>query len=206
MLWYDTSMRPPLPMLSGRAKSTSNCGPYTRCSLTWLQLSRTQTEDLNALSKEVDDLLVRPAPTTVTVGPASEQAEAIAALYKKANDLIERPATVSATAPALESQHLAALTNSVSAVAQQLTSLTARHSTTAAPTKKPTRAAAAAKLTPAPVKPAENVDSAWKPVVSRQTKRRQQIHPPTERCIVLQLAEVPNDAQEAADTALRTIN
>jgi hypothetical protein len=176
---------------------------------------RIKTEDLNALSKEVDDLLVRPAPTTVTVGPASEQAEAIAALYKKANDLIERPATVSATAPALESQHLAALTNSVSAVSQQLTSLTARHSTTAAPTKKPAptattakavRAATAAKSTPAPVKPAENVDSAWKPIVSRQTKRRQQIHPPTERRIVLQLAEAPNDAQEAADTALRTIN
>jgi hypothetical protein len=94
-----------------------------------------------------------------------------------------------------------------------LTSLTARHSTTtAAPTKKPAPAATTAKparaapTKPAPAKAAENVDSAWKPVVSRQTKRRQQIYLPAERRIVVQLAEAPNDAQKAADTALRTVN
>jgi hypothetical protein len=56
------------------------------------------------------------------------------------------------------------------------------------------------------MKPAQNVDSAWKPVVSRKTKRRQHIYPPAERRIVVQLAEASNDAQKAADTALRTVN
>jgi hypothetical protein len=57
--------------------------------------------------------------------PAPEQAEAIAALSKKVDGLLDRPAT----APAPESQNLAALTKQVTAVSQQLTSLTVRHST-----------------------------------------------------------------------------
>jgi hypothetical protein len=141
-------------------------------------------------------------------------------LSKKVDSLLNRPtpATVS-TAPAPESQHLAALTKQVTAVSQQLSSLTARHSTTAAaaaPTKKIDSPAAttakharAATTTPTKTTTAttsENADYAWKPVVSRQTKRRQQIYPPAERRIVVQLAEAPNDTQKAADTALRTVN
>jgi hypothetical protein len=168
-----------------------------------------------ALSMKVDGLLERStaAPAATVVASAPEQTAAIAALSKKVDGLLERPVI----APAPESQNLAALTKQVTAVSQQLTSLTARHSTTAAaPTKKPAppaattakpaRAATAAKAAPAPTKPAENVDSAWNPVVSKKTKRRQQAYPPAERRIVVQLAEAPNDAQKAADTALRTVN
>jgi hypothetical protein len=177
-------------------------------------------EAIAALSKKVDGLLERSTAATV-VASAPEQTAAIAALSKKVDGLLERSTAASAPqttiAPAPESQHLAALSKQVTAVSQQLTSLTARHSTAAAPTKKPTltpaatpakaaRAATAAKAAPAPTKPAENVDSAWKPVVSRQTKRRQNAYPPAERCIVVQLGEAPSDAQKAADTALRTVN
>jgi hypothetical protein len=166
-------------------------------------------EAIAALSKKVDDVLARStaSPAATVAASATEQTAAIVALSKKVDGLLERPAT----APALESRNLAALTKQVTAVSQELTSLTARHSTAAATTAKPARAATAAKSAPAPAKPApakpeENVDSAWKPVVSRQTKKRQQIYPPAERLIVVQLAEVPNDAQKAADTALRTVN
>jgi pyruvate/2-oxoglutarate dehydrogenase complex dihydrolipoamide acyltransferase (E2) component len=100
-----------------------------------------------------------------------------------------------------------------------LTSLIARHSTTTtAPTKKPAPPAATAKpahaataATPAstaaaaPKKPT-NATAVWNPVVSRRTNRNQQVYPPAERRIVVQLVEAPNDAQKAADTALRTIN
>jgi hypothetical protein len=65
--------------------------------------------------------------------------------------------------------------------------------------------ATAAPTKAAPATAAENND-AWNPVVSKKTKRRQQIYPPAERRIVVQLAEAPNDAQKAADTALRTVN
>jgi hypothetical protein len=107
----------------------------------------------------------------------------------------------------------------VTVVSQQLTSLIARHSTTTtAPTKKPAPPAATAKpahaataATPAstaaaaPKKPT-NATAVWNPVVSRRTKRKQQAYPPAERRIVVQLVEAPNDAQKAADTALRTVN
>jgi hypothetical protein len=179
------------------------------------------TEKINPMTQIVAGLWKRPAP----IG-----AEAFAALSKKVDDLLARPtashaATIAATAPAPESQHLAALTKQVSAVSQQLTSLTTRHSTTAAPTKKPAppaattakpaRAATTAKparaATTAPSKTttattAENADSAWKPVVSRQTKRRQQIYPLAERRIVVQLSKAPTDAQLCADAALRIVN
>jgi hypothetical protein len=197
------------------------------------------TEKINPMAQIVAGLWKR---------PASIGAEAFAALFKKVDDLLARTtaspaATVAATAPAPESQHLAALTKQVSAVLQQLTSLTTRHSTTAAPTKKPAppaattakparaattakparaattakpaRAATTAKpahaATTAPSKTttattAENADSAWKPVISRQTKRRQQIYPPAERRIVVQLSEAPTDTQLCADAALRIVN
>jgi hypothetical protein len=137
-----------------------------------------------ALSKKVDDLLARStaSPAATVAASAPEQTAAIAALSKKVDGLLERPTIASAP----ESQNLAALSKQVTAVSQQLTSLTARHSTTAAPTKKPAPAATTAKPASAaaatPAKPttataAQNLD-AWNPVVSKKTKRRQQIYPP----------------------------
>jgi hypothetical protein len=142
-----------------------------------------------ALSKKVDGLLERStvAPDTTVAASAPEQTAAIAALSKKVDGLLERPITATALAP--EAQHLAA-----SAKKPASNPTPAKCDPAATPTK------------PAATKPAENVDSAWKPVVSRQTKRRQQIYPPTERRIVVQLAEASNNAQKAADTALRTVN
>jgi hypothetical protein len=184
-------------------------------------------EAITALSKKVDGLLARstaaPAPATTVAASAPEQTAAIAALSKKVDGLLDRPTI----APAPELQHLAALTKQVTAVSQQLTSLTARNSTSAAgsttksappaaTTAKPARAPTAAKPAPTattvtPAKPAlaaaaETADSKWKHVVSRQTKRRQQAYPAAERRIVVQLAEAPNDTQNSADTALRTVN
>jgi hypothetical protein len=194
-----------------------------------------------ALHQKLDGPVARPAPAPAPAPVAVSDprlVEAITALSKKVDDLLERSTAAAQTtiAPAPESQHLAALTKQVTAVSQQLTSLTARHSTTAAaPTKKPAapaattakpappaattakpaRAATTAKparaATTAPAKTttattAENADSAWKPVVSRQTKRRQQIYPPAERRIVVQLSEAPINAQLCADAGLRIVN
>jgi hypothetical protein len=190
---------------------------------------------IDELERRVTKLESTPAPTPAAAPCKHEEIIAalqkqLETLTAQVAALAARPAPAPTPAPtlapAIESQHLAALTKQVTAVSQQLTSLTARHSTTAAaPTKKPAppaattanpARAATAKPAPAaatvtPAKPAlaaaaENADSTWKPVVSRQTKRRQQAYPPAERRIVVQLAEAPNDTQKAADTALRIVN
>jgi hypothetical protein len=186
-------------------------------------------EAITALSKKVDDLLQHStaAPANSVAASAPEQTAAIAALFKKVKSLLECPLIAPASAP--ESENLTALATQVTADSQQLTSLTARHSTAtpAAPTKKPALSAAtAAKSTPAaatklavaaaakpataaptkatPATAAENVD-AWNPVVSRRTKRRQQVYPPVEHRIVVKLSAAPDDAQKCTDTVLRTV-
>jgi hypothetical protein len=104
--------------------------------------------ELDVLVSRVATLIDRPAPLVApapAAAPDPRMLEAITALSKKVDCLLTRPAPAAptATAPAPKSQHLAALTKQVTAVSQQLTALTARHSTTAAaPTKKPVPPAA----------------------------------------------------------------
>jgi hypothetical protein len=158
---------------------------------------------------EATTLLERPAPVAAS---DPQLVEAIAALSKKVDGLIERPVI----APAPESQNLAALTKQVTAVSQQLTSLTTRHSTAAAaPTTKPAPAAttkkpaltAATPAKPAPAAAAETADPKWNPVVSRRTKRKQ-TYPPVERRIIVQFPKDLEfiDTRRAADISLRDVN
>jgi hypothetical protein len=118
-----------------------------------------------ALSQKVNGLLEcsTPAPAATVAASVPEQTAAIGALSKKVDGLLECPVI----APAPESQNLAALTKQVSAVSQQLISLTARHST--APTKKPGPAATTA--TPGPAAAAETAEPKWNDVVSRRAKK-----------------------------------
>jgi hypothetical protein len=159
---------------------------------------------------EATTLLERPAPVAAS---DPQLVEAIAVLSKKVDGLLERPVI----APAPESQNLAALTKQVTAVSQQLTSLTARHSTAAAaPTTKPAPAAttkkpaptAATTAKPAPAAAAETADPEWNPVVSRRTKRKQQTYPPVERRIIVQFPKDLEfiDTRTTADAGLRDVN